>query len=106
MRTESTHQGPGSAHLYNDPDLSPIEFMLAVMRDTTLPLAIRLDAAAKVAPFMHRRIYPSVPYHCKVVIPPLSYEPWAGSCSPWPRSTEKHSQNPDPESKTLSHGED
>ena len=37
---------PPQTHLCDDPDLSPLQFMLAVMRDTTLPLSIRLDAAA------------------------------------------------------------
>ena len=89
MRQEFTHQNPEpSRHACDAPDISPIEFMLAVMRDTTLPLAIRLDAASKVAPFYHRRLrsQESNP-HCTIVIPPLSYEPWSHICSPWPRST-------------------
>src|SRR5215813_6167431 len=99
-----TREGKGpQPHLYDDPDLSPLEFMLAVMRDTTLPLAIRLDAAAKVAPFYHRRLRSLNP-HCTIVIPPLSYEPWAEVCSPWPRSTANDSENPSASSKTLSHG--
>src|SRR5262249_2305567 len=101
-----TREGKGpQPHLYDDPDLSPLEFMLAVMRDTTLPLAIRLDAAAKVAPFYHRRLRSLNP-HYTIVIPPLSLEPWSEICSPWPRTTAKHSQNSDPSSKTLNHGGD
>lgn len=60
----------GSAHLYNEPDLSPTEFMLAVMRDEHLPLAIRLDAAHKVAPFTERArgSMNSIPPRCTIVI--------------------------------------
>jgi len=101
-----TREGKGpSPHACDAPGLSPIEFMLAVMRDTTLPLAIRLDAAAKVAPFYHRRLR-SIDPHYTIVIPPLSLEPWADICSPWPRSTANCSQNPSASNTALSHGGD
>ena len=35
-------------HAYNDPTLTPIEFLRRVMHDTSLPLPTRLDAAAKL----------------------------------------------------------
>jgi hypothetical protein len=40
---------------YDDPTLSPKEFLLAVMRSQHLPLAIRTDAATKVAPYFTSR---------------------------------------------------
>ena len=35
-------------HKYDNPKLSPKEFLLAVMRDPTVPLGLRIEAAAKV----------------------------------------------------------
>jgi hypothetical protein len=43
-------------HAYNEPELSPKEFLLAVMHDRKVPLAARMDAAAKVAVFEHPRL--------------------------------------------------
>jgi hypothetical protein len=34
----------------------PVDFMLNVMRNPHVPLGMRLDAAAKVAPFVHPRL--------------------------------------------------
>ena len=39
-----------AAHEYDNPELSSVDFLLAVMRDVTLSLAIRMDAAAKLLP--------------------------------------------------------
>jgi hypothetical protein len=47
---------PESAHEYNDPDLSPKEFLLAIMRDQRLPVPTRMEAAAKVAVYEHPRL--------------------------------------------------
>lgn len=33
---------PPQTHLYNDPDLSPLEFLHAVYRDRTLPMSTRM----------------------------------------------------------------
>lgn len=41
---------------YNDPEILPQEFLLAVMRDRRLPMAARIDAATKVAVYMHPRL--------------------------------------------------
>src|SRR5262245_59891343 len=41
---------------YKAPNLSPKEFLLAIMRDQKVPLAARMDAAAKVAVFEHPRL--------------------------------------------------
>lgn len=43
-------------HSYDDDELSPKDFLLAVMRDKRVPLAVRMDAAAKVAVFEHPRL--------------------------------------------------
>jgi hypothetical protein len=52
MRTEFTHQAPGpSPHAYNDPDLSPIEFLQAVMHAERLPLDTRIQAAKALLPY-------------------------------------------------------
>ena len=43
-------------HAYDDPELSPKDFLLAVMHDKRLPMSVRTDAAAKVAVFEHPRL--------------------------------------------------
>jgi hypothetical protein len=48
--------GPEEDHAYNEPELSPKEFLLAVMHDRRVPLSARMDAAAKVAVFEHPRL--------------------------------------------------
>ena len=71
MRTELTHQDPGpSLHAYNDPDLSPIEFLCAVYRDSSLLMSIRIDAARGALPFTEPRPAraPSSHVGCKVII--------------------------------------
>jgi hypothetical protein len=45
----------GPEHEY-DKATEPKEFLLAVMQDTRLPMSVRLDAAAKVAVYMHPRL--------------------------------------------------
>ena len=39
-----------------DEGLSPLELMLSVMRDTELPMGLRLDTANKAAPYCHARM--------------------------------------------------
>lgn len=41
---------------YNDPTLSPKDFLLAIMRDRKLPLAARIEAATKVSVYEHARL--------------------------------------------------
>jgi hypothetical protein len=41
---------------YNDPTLSPKDFLLAIMRDRRLPLAARIEAATKVSVYEHARL--------------------------------------------------
>ena len=73
MRTQFTHQDPQpSSHAYNDPDLSPIEFLYAVMRATHQPMSIRIQAASALLPYTHPYPRPtnSIP-RCTIVIPPF-----------------------------------
>jgi hypothetical protein len=37
-------------HKYDDPELSAFDFLLCIMHDQTLPLALRADAAGKLLP--------------------------------------------------------
>ena len=65
---------PPQTHAYNDPDLSPKEFLLAVMRSQHLPLSFRIKAAEAAAPYFtprpgEARHYPCVGYHLTYVIP-------------------------------------
>jgi hypothetical protein len=39
----------------SDPNRTPLEFMLALMRDPQVPLHLRLDMAAAAAPLVHAR---------------------------------------------------
>ena len=39
------------AHAYDNPELSSVQFLLAVMHDQTVPLYLRMKAAQAVAPF-------------------------------------------------------
>lgn len=43
-------------HAYNDPQLPPMEFLLAVMHDRRTPMAARIDAAKAVSVYMHPRL--------------------------------------------------
>jgi hypothetical protein len=45
----------GPEHEY-DKASEPKEFLLAIMQDTRLPISVRMDAAAKVAVYMHPRL--------------------------------------------------
>lgn len=39
------------SHAYDNPDLSAVQFLLAVMHDRDVPMYLRLKAARAVAPF-------------------------------------------------------
>jgi hypothetical protein len=100
LPTKAEPQAPApTTHLYNDPSLSATEFLIAVMRDTHLPMVARIAAASALLPFTHPAprsvVQGCVPYHCKIII---------GGLGPAP--TENHSQNPDFASKTVTHGDD
>src|SRR5262245_202837 len=53
VRTESKAQDPEPRHPCDDPNISGTEFLYAVMRDRSLPLTQRINAAAKIM-----RLYP------------------------------------------------
>jgi len=83
-----TREGKGpQTHAYDDPDIGPIEFLLAVMRAQHLPMATRIDAAKAILPFTEPRPT-SIPSWngYTIIIPPL--------CSPWPRTQDR---GPSPE---------
>lgn len=40
-----------------NPKLTPLEFLLSIMRDTELPLEQRIKVAAMVLPYCHPRMY-------------------------------------------------
>jgi len=105
VRTEFTKQNP-APRLYNDPDLSSLEFLLAVMRDEHLPLSTRIQAASAALPFTTPYPRPTnsvaaityvIPYQ-----PELHHGPWPSTTDP----TRNHSQNPLSPNKTLTHGDD
>jgi hypothetical protein len=91
---KSPSEAPGPAHPCDAPGLSPIEFLQAIYRDRTLPMSIRIDAARGLLPYTEPRPARIPLSDCKIIISPLSYEPWSEVCSPWPRSTAGCSQNP------------
>jgi hypothetical protein len=43
----------------SDPNRSPLEFMLALMRDPQVPLDLRIEMASQAAPFVHTRPEPT-----------------------------------------------
>jgi hypothetical protein len=60
-------------HAYDEPNLSPKQFLLAVMRSQHLPLTIRIKAAEGAAPYFtprrgETRHYPCVDAHITYVI--------------------------------------
>ena len=60
-------------HAYDEPNLSPKQFLLAVMRSQHLPLTIRIKAAEGAAPYFtprrgETRHYPCVDAHIEYVI--------------------------------------
>jgi len=106
MRIEFTTQAPGpSPHAYNDPDLSPIEFLQAVYRDASLPMSIRIDAARGLLPYTEPRParIPSSDVSCTIVIGGLGPCDTDRAQGPPADPTRNHSENPDRASKTLTH---
>jgi hypothetical protein len=47
-------------HKYDNPRLSPREFLLAVMRDPTVALELRIEAAAKAMPLLETGDFPGL----------------------------------------------
>jgi len=48
--------GPGDQHAYDDDNLDPKEFLTAIYKDKKLPISVRMEAATKVAVYMHPRL--------------------------------------------------
>src|SRR5262245_43071592 len=94
---KSPSEAPGPAHPCDAPGLSPIEFLQAVYRDSSLPMSIRIDAARGLLPYTEPRpaSAPSSHIGCTIVI---------GGIPDPDRITADHSQNPLPPNKALSHG--
>ena len=72
----STHEHISSpanefVHAYDDPDLSPLEFLLAVMRDPTVPLEERVATAKATLPYVYIPVPVSREYEYTIVIPAL-----------------------------------
>ena len=73
-----TREGRGpQTHAYDDPNLGPLEFLLAVMRATHLPMATRIKAASAAMPYTAPRPNTNS-FHidaerirCKVIIPDM-----------------------------------
>jgi len=47
---------PRIPHAYNQPGLSPKEFLYATFQDQSLPMSVRIDAAKAVAVYEHPRL--------------------------------------------------
>jgi hypothetical protein len=47
---------PESQHAYDDPDIDPKGFLLAVMHDKRLPVTTRMEAATKVSVYIYPRL--------------------------------------------------
>ena len=98
---QSTKAHEPAPPAYDAPDLSPKEFLLAVMRSNRLPLSERVKAAEAVAPyFMPRpgesRYYPCVDYHCKIVIEGIPPEALSLRQGQEPRTLSQESITKDP----------
>src|SRR6516225_9237934 len=95
MRTEFTHQDP-APRLYNDPSLTPLEFILAVMHDEHLPMATRIQAASAAMPYTNPYPRPtnSFPPRCTIVIGGLGRCDTDHAQGPATDPTRTHSQNP------------
>jgi hypothetical protein len=94
-----TRKGCGpQPHAYDDPDLSAIEFLQAVYRDSSLPMSIRIDAARGLLPYTEPRpaSVPSLSVGCTIVIGGLGPCDTDRAQGPSADPTRNHSQNPDP----------
>jgi hypothetical protein len=46
-------------HKYDDPDLTPLQFLKAVYRDKTVPMSMRIEAAKVAYPYVYSPTPPS-----------------------------------------------
>jgi hypothetical protein len=63
-----------ATHAYNDPDLSPVEFLKAVYHATHLPMATRIEAASALLPFTEPKPRATPPITCTIRIEGISPE--------------------------------
>jgi hypothetical protein len=47
----------GATHKYDCPNIGPVQFLQAIMSDTTVPLTTRMKAADKLLHLMDKGIY-------------------------------------------------
>jgi len=97
------HNSTPPRHAYDEPNLSPKEFLLAVMRSQHLPLTIRIKAAEGAAPYFTRRpgkthVHPCVDAHLTYIIPDHprlreAYEPRTPEQAPPADSHEQNNEN-------------
>jgi len=72
---KSPSEAPGPAHPCDDPSLSALDFLFAVMRDRSFPISVRMDAAARLLPLtksVPRAVAPEP--RCTIVIGGLPTE--------------------------------
>jgi hypothetical protein len=68
-------EAPGPAHPCDDPSLSALDFLFAVMRDRSFPISVRMDAASRLLPLtksVPRAVTPEP--RCTIVIGGLPTE--------------------------------
>jgi hypothetical protein len=96
---------PPRTHLYDDPDLSPLEFLQCVYRDPSLPMSYRMEAAKAALPYTDpfpSKVQGYVSYHCRIILGglgPCDHE----FCLPTDPTTRNHSQISSGASKTVTH---
>jgi hypothetical protein len=54
----STSTGTDVRDVAEDPELSPLDFLLRVMRDQTQTFELRFEAAKQALPYCHERLSP------------------------------------------------
>jgi hypothetical protein len=71
--TSNDQQTNNRPHLYDNPAITPKNFLLAVMRDPSVPLSLRIDAATFALPLTAPPLGPQPRVHPDLVIkvPPL-----------------------------------
>jgi hypothetical protein len=62
---------PKGHHRYNDPLISPKDFLLEVMRDHNTELSLRIKAASMAVPLTAGESWPSRTVTCTIKVPTL-----------------------------------
>jgi len=93
-----TREGRGpQTHACNVPNLSPKEFLLAVMHDPTQPLSIRIKAARDVAPYIAAAPAPVPPITCRIILTSLDEFILGSGQGPTPLKKEFSTKDPEKE---------